>query len=352
MNSANNVTRLRTRQERLQDASDWVARFDRGLREGEKKALEAWLEEDAANREALAVTLDVWDKSDSLRRLAELFPKPVKRRDRMRPFVWSGVAAAGVAAALFLWLQQTQLPDAGSGTQPDATARSGGNQFQTRIGARETFELADGSSVDLNTNSLIDVRFETDRRELTLHRGEATFSVAHDPGRPFSVTAGGTVFEAVGTEFNLEITADEEIELLVTDGRVLVAAAPRQAGNVATLSDPPMVAAPVFVAAGEEFTVGSAAGGVRVVDVADIAVRLSWRQDNLIFRGETLEAALAEIGRYTTVEFVLLDDGLRYEPVGGLFKVGDVEGTLQTLENNFGVEYEMAEGNRVLLSRR
>ena len=71
-----------------------------------------------------------------------------------------------------------------------------------------------------------------------------------------------------------------------------------------------------------------------------------------MFRGETLGQVLREIGRYTTVEFVLLDDELRLEPVGGVFKVGDVQGALNTLENNFGVSYQMVDGNKVLLSRR
>ena len=89
-----------------------------------------------------------------------------------------------------------------------------------------------------------------------------------------------------------------------------------------------------------------------VIDRADIEARLSWHKDNLVFRGEALGRVLQEIGRYTTVEFVLLDDELRLEPVGGVFKVGDVQGALKTLENNFGVSYQMVDGNKVLLSRR
>ena len=46
--------------------------------------------------------------------------------------------------------------------------------------------------------------------------------VAHDKTRPLSVIAGGKVIQAVGTAFNVEVR-NELVELIVTDGKVLVA---------------------------------------------------------------------------------------------------------------------------------
>ena len=50
-------------------------------------------------------------------------------------------------------------------------------------------------------------------------------AVAHDPSRPLSVIVGNKVVQAVGTEFNVEITTDNSIELIVTDGVVMVGVA-------------------------------------------------------------------------------------------------------------------------------
>jgi len=346
-----NVTRLTTREQRLDSAADWIARFDRGLREDEQQALNAWLDEDAGNRESLLLMLEAWDKSDSLSRLAELFPEPVQRRRRLGTFAWSGaVAAALTAVAIGLFVIFSGPADT---PEPVIAEQRDSQIFETLVGARKTFELADGSTVHLNTNSLIDVHFSQSERRLELQRGEATFTVAHDASRPFRVLVGQTVFEAVGTEFNLEITNDQNIELVVTDGKVRVAASSTGQGDgeLGTI-DVPLLETPVLVAAGEEFTVGGESSEAMIIDRADIEVRLSWRKDNLVFRGETLGQVLDEIGRYTTVEFVLLDDELRKESVGGMFKVGDIQGTLQSLEHNLGVSYQMVDGNTVLLSKR
>ena len=51
--------------------------------------------------------------------------------------------------------------------------------------------------------------------------GEAYFTVAKNPGRPFVVAAGGVGVRAVGTAFNVRLDSDA-VEVLVTEGRVQV----------------------------------------------------------------------------------------------------------------------------------
>jgi len=57
-----------------------------------------------------------------------------------------------------------------------------------------------------------------------LVRGEAHFTVAKNPARPFIVEAGGVAVRAVGTAFDVR-HADGAIEVLVTEGKVHVRAA-------------------------------------------------------------------------------------------------------------------------------
>ena len=77
---------------------------------------------------------------------------------------------------------------------------------------------------------------------------------------------------------------------------------------------------------------------------------LSWRDGNLIFRGESLAVAAAEVGRYTPVEFVFVDEGLQKVRVAGFFKAGDVTGFLSNLEANFDITYERVDDQTILLS--
>ena len=62
--------------------------------------------------------------------------------------------------------------------------------------------------------------------------------------------------------------------------------------------------------------------------------------------------AIAEIERYTQVEFVIVDDKLKQVRVAGLFKAGDVEGLLTTLEENFNVVYERVSEEKIILSSK
>ena len=59
---------------------------------------------------------------------------------------------------------------------------------------------------------------------------------------------------------------------------------------------------------------------------------------------------MTEIGRYTTVEFVILDDDLKRVRIAGLFRAGDVDGLLATLRENFDISYQRTGDGRLLLT--
>jgi transmembrane sensor len=82
---------------------------------------------------------------------------------------------------------------------------------------------------------------------------------------------------------------------------------------------------------------------------ADIAVDLGWKQGNLIFRGETLEQALSEVTRYTDIEFEILDSEIRHKQIAGLFKIGDINGLLATLDKNFQIQSERVHSRKIKL---
>ena len=162
------------------------------------------------------------------------------------------------------------------------------------------------------------------------------------------------LFRSVGTEFNIKITSDQSIELLVTDGIVIVGILE----NAASIDWPntPVIVPPsaVSVSAGQSITLTSSEEELRTIEVEpeDIEVRLSWTEGSLIFRGESLEEAMAEIGRYTTVEFRFLDEESKKVRVVGLFQTGDVDGLLSALRENFNISYERTDDGTILLSAR
>ena len=170
-----------------------------------------------------------------------------------------------------------------------------------------------------------------------------------------SVVVGDKVLQAVGTEFNLEITSDQHIELIVSEGLVMVGVldVPREEVS----ADEPLLLMPesTLVAAGQEATIEKSEQKSLAVETApieerELAIKLSWREGNLLFRGESLEDAVNEVGRYTAIKFVFLDDKAKKVTVAGLFKAGDVDGLLSALRNHFNIAYEWRDDETILLS--
>jgi len=91
--------------------------------------------------------------------------------------------------------------------------------LETQRGQQLAVQLVDGSRLRLNGATSLDVRLESDRRTVTLARGEAWFDVAHDPKRPFEVTAGRSNTRVLGTAFDLDIGRGE-VKLAVYRGQV------------------------------------------------------------------------------------------------------------------------------------
>jgi transmembrane sensor len=227
--------------------------------------------------------------------------------------------------------------------------------FETAVGEQASYELADGTRISLNTNSRVTVSYSASNRLLYLDRGELHVTVTRDKLRPLSVLVGERVVQAVGTEFNIEITGEQRVELVVTEGVVMVGI---DAGSVAAgNSQGPLVLTQTAtpVAAGQEVVIDSNDDpdepvAAEDIDADDIAVKLSWREGNLIFRGESLEEAVSEVGRYTEVQFIFLDEESKKVRVAGLFKAGDVEGLLAALRQNFNISYEWIADDKIALS--
>lgn len=346
-----NVVQMRNRDLVLEQASEWLARLDRQLTPDETVVLQQWLAEDASHAEMLMDIAELWDKMDSIARLTDLFPKP---EDAVTPRFSVALAASVVMFALVLGvLAFNTWPELNPYDQSLASQQHDGSQvFQTGTGEQSTISLPDGSQLTLNTDSAIRFKYTSSERALVLERGEVHVQVAHDTTRPFNAYVGETFVQAVGTAFNLEITSDQRVELIVTEGKVLVGARQQAltTSEMTSNGDMPVETDEAqLVAAGQQLLLGQADEAIQELKPEEIDVKLSWQSGNLIFRGESLATAIAEIERYTTVEFVITDEKLKQVRVAGLFKAGDVEGLLQTLKKNFNVNFQRYGDEKIVL---
>ncbi|MGU9858281.1 FecR domain-containing protein [Pseudomonas sp. LF245] len=72
---------------------------------------------------------------------------------------------------------------------------------RTATGEQRTLKLADGTLINLNTHSAIDVRFDDKRRLIVLQEGEILVETGHNDARPFYVQTRDGSLRALGTRF-------------------------------------------------------------------------------------------------------------------------------------------------------
>ena len=100
----------------------------------------------------------------------------------------------------------------------------GWRTYQTAVGEQRSVQLEDGSLLTLNTDSRVEVRLAANQRQVRLLSGEALFKVAHNKERPFRVSSGDSVIQAVGTQFNV-YRRGNQTTVAVLEGRVAVVSA-------------------------------------------------------------------------------------------------------------------------------
>jgi len=347
-----NVYQLPSGSNRCSESAEWLARLDRGVTDEEQAELRAWLDASRANRTQFLAMARLWDNMNSLAWLADLYDD---EREVNRGAHWRKAAAALVVFGMVLagtkaWIDFSA--DTSPAPQTALVADQIPTVYETAIGEQSTVRLAEGSEIVLNTNSRVHVRLTKHHRLLTLVKGEAHVEVASDPNRPLSLIVQDKIIQAVGTAFSVELDADENIELVVTEGSVLVGSRPRPASGSSQVITPILPRSSTTVGAGQELRITALGFQKMSVPPDEIAARLSWRQGNLIFRGESLEEALREVSKYTTIEFVFLNDSIKLEPIAGRYKAGDVETLLAVLRENVGIAYERTDDNRILLSKQ
>ncbi|HEV7716117.1 MAG TPA: FecR domain-containing protein [Steroidobacteraceae bacterium] len=341
-----------------EQASLWLSRLDRGLSTEERAEARLWLTE-PANHKAMQEMGRLWSGMDVVSVLAELFPlsrlslKPPGRDFRSMAIAAAAAVCIVALSTIFLaGLTPWEIFGASSGAQKVAVV----NDFYfTAVGESRTLSLGDGSTITLNTNSAIAVIFSARSRDVYLKRGEANFEVAQDNARPFTVHVARRLLQAVGSSFNVRLVSDDNAELTVAEGRVnLKAEGPRNPrGPVGPDARRLAVIAPLETTVPAQHLAimdSSDVQTVRNVEPAEMDMRLGWQRGMLIFKDEPLEFVLGEVDRYTNTDFMVADEALRNERVGGYFRTGDIDGFLLALRQNFRIESRRDEFNRVILT--
>lgn len=289
-------------------AALWFARESGGtLSPAQQRELRAWRDAHPAHDAAYRAMHDAWRATAAmptadLRAVLHAARVPGQRRRRL---IWGGLAVAAGAAGLTVAVRPTFLDP------PLYVAR-----HTTATGQRQALTLPDGSGLELNTRTALEVRFFAGRRDVILERGEAWFSVQPDAARPFYVQADPAEVRVVGTRFSVR-REDEHIYVGVSSGAVQV-----RTGRLWNRQSHALRAGDGLEA--------NRAGAVRrrAVDARNVA---AWRQGKAVFDGTPLGEVVAELNRYREAPIEVRDPLLAQARVAGVFSVDDTDAFLDVL---------------------
>lgn len=273
---------------------------------------------------------------------APFTPKPTPRQRRI------GLLAAGIAML-------------GLATGALIHFRMQSGVYATEVGEQRSFNLEDGSNVELNARSRIRVRFTAQARTIDLLEGQALFHVAPDPSRPFSVTSGNTWIRAVGTQFDV-YRKEDGTTVSVVEGRVAVLlnqpvarqqSAERNA-TTATGSEAPKpndgdADTKLLLSAGEQIIV-TAQAAVRPKQ-ADVSTLTAWTQRQIVFHASSLSEVCEQFNRYNRKQLVIDDPELRDVRVSGVFSTTDPTSLLRFLHERVRLVMTEKDG-RIVISRK
>jgi len=354
----NNVHQFTSKDLILEKACEWISAIDRGLTEAEKEQFKLWMMQSTAHQDAVYELAQLWDELAVLNELSSLFPhRSVKPQKPKRLF--SGAIAASLFAALMVC--SYLLINLENGYNADLAKINYTKIYTTKVGEQATYVLPDGTIVQLNTNSLLEVAYSKGRRQLLLNRGEGRFNVAKDASRPFSVMAGDKSFTALGTVFNVQRNTSSDLELVVTEGKVMitdpsvaVSAHDFQGYQLADNNTAKIrnINANIVTSGEKAIIEQSITKPITQLSVDDVQRDLAWQNGMLIFNGEHLSEALNEVSRYTSTRFELATAELANIKVAGVFKAGDVEGLLESLQTNFAIEHTHLGEHMVTLTQQ
>ncbi len=304
-------------------AAAWCLRLSEGaLSASDRGAFDRWIA-DADNAAAFDDTTRAWRALEAAAEVPEVIQMRSAALDdyyranrlrwsagpsRSRRLLWPGVGIGAAMAGAILFGSLAYHPD---------------TLVRTGIGERRVAALDDGSQLALDADTQVRVDLRRDRRTLTLVRGRAQFTVAHDPLRPFTVTAGDRTVVATGTSFSVEIVG-REVHVLLYEGRVAVInrgdgkpvadAAPGARGTAADAQLGP----------GRELVMALAGSAPATVEAVDPSGSAGWKDGQLAFDDEPLETAVERVNRYSARKLKVGDAAAARIRVNGVFDAGDV----------------------------
>ncbi len=191
----------------IQQAANWLTRLhDEDVTDADRRAFDTWCQADPRHALAIERMRGLWGSLDTL----PAKPARIALNRAFAPRRPRGAQVAGLVGVLLCgWFGLDHLP------VWMADQRTG-------VGERRQIALEDGSQLQLNSNSAVDVKFDGHQRVIELLQGELWVDVAKDAQRPFVVRTNQGTATALGTRYLVKRAEDGTTVVTVIESTVAV----------------------------------------------------------------------------------------------------------------------------------
>jgi len=336
----------KTENDAISEAANWQAQLSSDLvTDQQHHEFAQWLQKDQANKQAWQEINSFWNGLDELSE-ADVSTEPVFlcetdildfdqhdtiafqtvdqqiKKASFLPAQRLSKSILGIAASLLFVVTLFY-------TQADYWFAD----YKTVPGELRSIQLSDGSMVMLSTDTFISVDYTEEKRQLTLHQGEAYFDVAADKSRPFIVTTKTGHIRALGTEFDIKSGGDEAL-VTVFEHAVKVSLDNGQA--IESLSEGQQL---VFTDEKIELPI-----------TANLSRAQSWRDQQIVFQNKPLVDVITELNRYRSGMVFIVNSDIKSLSVTGVFDTQNTNIALKTIEQSLPVKISKMTENLVFIS--
>jgi len=356
------------------EALNWLMLLDaeKELTAKEQLALTEWLSRSPVHREKLRGYNDFW-KSNLLNEC--FLPLQESSIEQSKPMnkcqaLFSNQLNKPVLASLLLVCLVTFI-SFWPGSPEDLKSNG---LYSTMIGEQKKVVLDDGSLLHLNTNSQVQVDYNSDARNIWLISGEVHFDVQKNKKKPFRVYAAGGLVEAVGTSFNVYLNKSV-IDVLVTEGRIALAMTGTSylkeslgkyldfnnidTQDVSKLN--PFMSTVGYFNEGQaislntinslEQTKKSLPSLTKILTKAEIDAQQAWQKGYVVFNGQPLSSVIEEVSRFSQTTFEISDKEIANLRIGGRFKIDNIKLLIVILERDFGLKVDQIAPTVYIISK-
>lgn len=301
-------------------------------------AFAAWASADPTRKARyLSIVHDMLAAGDAAARtgMRSRLPGPVNNGGIMRsPWALAASLAFVLVAAAAVWWRS-------EGTAPSFIAHSEARTpLETRVGEVRTEWLADGSSILLDTDTLLLVTMTAKERSVEIKRGRARFTIVQDTQRPFTVHGAGT--QVIAEDGSFDMTARDGLRLNPIEGelRVIFTRAPASDQPRSLKLHPGQLLL---------FKTGQ---GTNVSVISAPRSEQQWVTGVKSFDNVPVSEVIAEANSYSEKKIELATPALGSREIFADIEIRDIERVAQAISAFLELGIERSQPNKLILSKK